>query len=88
MCSSDLVMRTYLSYISDYFYDLPSIGISNTFDMRLQNTVQAFQRIFALNPTGQIDRRTWNTIADVYSTLREGQQRVEGQYPGYEMKRE
>lgn len=82
------VMRTYLSYISDYFYDLPSIGISNTFDMRLQNTVQAFQRIFALNPTGQIDQRTWNTIADVYSTLREGQQRVEGQYPGYELGRE
>ena len=82
------VIRTYLSYISDYFYDLPSIGISNTFDMRLQNTVQAFQRIYALNPTGQIDQRTWNTIADVYSTLREGQQRVEGQYPGYELKRE
>lgn len=82
------VMRSYLSYISDYFYDLPSIGVSNTFDMRLQNTVQAFQRIFALNPTGQIDERTWNTIADVYSTLREGQQRVEGQYPGYELKRE
>lgn len=82
------VMRTYLSYISDYFFDLPSIGISNTFDMRLQNTVQAFQRIFALNPTGQIDQRTWNTIADVYSTLREGQQRVEGQYPGYELGRE
>lgn len=82
------VMRTYLSYISDYFFDLPSIGVSNIFDMRLQNTVQAFQRIFALNPTGQIDERTWNTVADVYSTLREGQQRIEGQYPGYELRRE
>ena len=81
-------MRTYLSYISDYFFDLPSIGVSNIFDMRLQNTVQAFQRIFALNPTGQIDERTWNTVADVYSTLREGQQRIEGQYPGYELRRE
>ncbi len=80
--------RTYLSYISDYFYDVPSLGISNVFDMRTQNAVQAFQRIFALNPTGQIDERTWNTIADVYATLREGQYRVQGQYPGYELQQE
>ncbi len=81
-------VRGYLSYISDYFYDLPSLSVSSSFDMRMLNTVQAFQRIFALNPTGQIDERTWNTIADVYRTLREGQQRLEGQYPGYELGRE
>lgn len=75
--------RSYLSYIADYFYDLTPLSPSNLFDTRMQNTVREFQRIFALNPTGQIDERTWNTIADVYSTLREGQQRVEGQYPGY-----
>ncbi len=81
-------LRSYLSYISDYFYDIPSIAVSSTFDTATQNAVQAFQRIFALNPTGQADERTWNTVADVYSTLREGQQRVEGQYPGYELRRE
>ncbi len=81
-------LRSYLSYISDYFYDIPSIGVSGTFDTATQNALQSFQRIFALNPTGQADERTWNTVADVYSTLREGQQRIEGQYPGYELRRE
>ena len=82
------VMRNYLSYIADYFFDLTPLAPGNLFDTRMQNTVREFQRIFGLNPTGQIDERTWNTIADVYSTLREGQQRVEGQYPGYTLQRE
>lgn len=81
-------VRGYLSYISDYFFDIPSLAVNNIFDTRLQNAVREFQRIFSLNPTGQIDARTWNTIADIYSTLREGQYRVEGQYPGYELRQE
>ncbi|MBQ8504452.1 MAG: peptidoglycan-binding protein [Clostridia bacterium] len=80
--------RSYLSYIADYFYDLTPLSQSNLFDTRMQNTVREFQRIFNLNPTGMIDERTWNTIADVYSTLREGQQRIEGQYPGYTLSQE
>ncbi len=82
------VMRNYLSYIADYFFDLTPLSQGTLFDTRMQNTVREFQRIFGLNPTGQIDERTWNTIADVYSTLREGQQRIEGQYPGFELQRE
>ncbi len=81
-------MRSYLSYIADYFYDLTPLSQGTLFDTRMQNTVREFQRIFSLNPTGQIDERTWNTIADVYSTLREGQVRVEGQYPGYTLSQE
>lgn len=80
--------RDYLSYIAGYFYDLTALSPGNVFDGRMQNTVREFQRIFSLNPTGQIDERTWNTIADVYSTLKEGQQRVEGQYPGYTLGQE
>ncbi len=81
-------MRSYLSYIADYFYDLTPLSQGTLFDTRMQNTVREFQRIFALNPTGQIDERTWNTIADAYATLREGQVRAEGQYPGYTLNRE
>ena len=77
------VARSYLSYIADYFYDLTPLSPGNLFDTRMQNAVRQFQQIFSLNPTGQINELTWNAIADVYSTLREGQQRVEGQYPGY-----
>lgn len=77
--------RSYLSYIADYFYDLIPLSTGNLFDTRMQNAVRQFQQIFSLNPTGQINELTWNAIADVYSTLREGQQRVEGQYPGYSL---
>lgn len=77
--------RSYLSYIADYFYDLTPLSTGNLFDTRMQNAVRQFQQIFSLNPTGQINELTWNAIADVYSTLREGQQRVEGQYPGYSL---
>lgn len=81
-------VRSYLSYIARYFYDLTPLSEGNSFDRRMLNTVREFQQIFSLEPTGQIDQRTWNTIADVYSTLREGQQRLEGQYPGYTLSQE
>lgn len=77
------LMRQYLSYIADYFYDLTPLSSGNLFDTRMQNAVRQFQQIFSLNPTGQINELTWNAIADTYSTLREGQVRIEGQYPGY-----
>ena len=82
------VFKTYLSYISQFFYDLPPLALSPLFDKRTQNAVTEFQRIFSLPKTGQVNETTWNTIADVYSVVREGQQRLEGQYPGYELLKE
>ena len=82
------VFKTYLSYISQFFYDLPPLALSPLFDKRTQNAVTEFQRIFSLPQTGQVNETTWNTIADVYSVVREGQQRLEGQYPGYELLKE
>lgn len=75
--------KTYLSYISKVFYDTPPVAVNNVFDVRTQNAVREFQRIFELQQTGQVDETTWNTIADVYKTLLAGQQRLEAQYPGY-----
>lgn len=82
------VFKTYLNYISQFFYDLPPLAESTVFDRRTQNAVTEFQRIFSLPQTGQVNELTWNTIADVYSVVRQGQQRLEGQYPGYELLRE
>lgn len=83
--NSVLVFKTYLNYISGYFYDLMSLPLTAVFDTRTQNAVRQFQRIFSLPQTGQVNEATWNTIAEVYRVLREGQQRLEGQYPGYEI---
>lgn len=82
---SVLVFKTYLNYISSYFFDLPELPVNAVFDTRTQNAVRKFQQIFSLPVTGQVNEITWNTIADAYRILREGQQRLEGQYPGYEI---
>ncbi len=82
---SVLTFKTYLNYIAAYFFDIMSVAETSVFDMRTQNAVRQFQKIFALPQTGQVNEATWNTIADVYRVLREGQQRLEGQYPGYEI---
>lgn len=80
------IFKDYLSYISKVFFDTPPVAQNNIFDLRTQNAVKSFQQIFQLPETGQVDEATWNTIADVYRTLRLGQQRLDGQYPGYELK--
>ena len=82
---SVLTFKRYLNFISNYFFDIMSLAENGVFDTRTQNAVRQFQMIFSLPQTGQVDQLTWNTIADVYRVLREGQQRLEGQYPGYEI---
>ncbi len=79
------VFKRYLSYLSKVFFDIPPVAENNIFDLRTQNAVKEFQRIFSLPETGNVDERTWNTLADVYSVVRTGQQRLTGQYPGYEL---
>ncbi len=82
------VIKTYLNYISRFFYDIPSLAESSVFDRRTAEAVTEFQRIFSLPQTGQVNEITWNTIADVYSVVRLGQSRLEKQYPGYELLKE
>lgn len=77
--------KRYLSYLSKVFFDIPPVAENNIFDLRTQNAVREFQKIFSLPETGNVDERTWNSLADVYSVVRSGQQRLTGQYPGYEL---
>lgn len=79
------VFKEWLNYLSKVFFDIPPVAENNIFDLRTQNAVKEFQRIFSLPENGLVDERTWNTLADVYSTVRAGQQRLTGQYPGYEI---
>lgn len=78
-------LKKYLSYLSKVFFDIPPVAENNVFDRRTQNALGEFQRIFFLPVTGIADEKTWNTLADAYSTVKEGQQRLTEQYPGYEV---
>ena len=82
------VFKSYLNYIARVFFDIPNIPQNNVFDLRTQNAVREFQKIFELPQTGVVDETTWNTIADVYKTVRAGQVRLSSQYPGYVLKGE
>ncbi|MEE1139389.1 MAG: peptidoglycan-binding protein [Acutalibacteraceae bacterium] len=82
------VIKTYLNYLSRFFYELPPLAESAVFDRRTQEAVTEFQRIFSLAQTGQVNEQTWNTVADVYSVVKQGQTRLENQYPGYELLKE
>lgn len=82
------VFKQYLNYIARVFYEAPNVPQNNVFDLRTQNAVKEFQRIFELPQTGTVDETTWNTIADVYRITRSGQVRLISQYPGYVLKGE
>ena len=82
------VFKGYLAYLSKVFFDIPPVAQNNLFDQRTQNAVREFQKIFSLPQTGAVDEKTWNTLADAYSTVKEGQQRLTGQYPGYVLSQE
>lgn len=77
------IIKSYLNFISKFLFDIPPLPENNLFGPKTQQAVSAFQRIFSLPITGEIDEKTWNEITDVYKALKIGQQRTKGQYPGY-----
>lgn len=81
-------VQYYLSLIGYYNPNLNTVAIDGVFGNETVNAVKVFQQNFSLNPTGVVDRETWNKLSQVYrnivDNLPEG---YEGQraevYPGY-----
>lgn len=49
------------------FYDaLPHLPVSGSYNEETENAVRTFQRISHLPQTGEIDRETWNRMAQEY----------------------
>lgn len=64
-------LQTYLSFIADYYNDLPKIPITGYFGTQTENAVQTFQRLFGIEPSGAVSAVTWNEIAKQYDFLLE-----------------
>ncbi|MBO5872829.1 MAG: peptidoglycan-binding protein [Clostridia bacterium] len=62
-------LQTYLSFIADYYNDIPKIPITGYFGSQTRNAVETFQRLFGLEPIGSVGAVTWNTIAQQYDFL-------------------
>ena len=62
------VAQYYLAVIA-YFDDLiPQPRVDGIFDENTRESVVAFQQEYGLEPTGVIDRDTWNKMTQVYAT--------------------
>ena len=62
-------LQTYLSFIADYYNDIPKIPVTGYFGNQTREAVQEFQRLFGLEPTGAVGAVTWNEIAKQYDFL-------------------
>ena len=61
------VAQYYLAIISFFDDQIPQVIIDGNFDENTLNGVQAFQQKYGLEPTGVINRETWNRIMQVYA---------------------
>ena len=62
-------LQTYLSLISRYYTDIPPTTVTGYFGEQTLNAVTAFQRLFGIQPSGNVGPVTWNTIATQYDFL-------------------
>lgn len=63
-------LQTYLSFIADYYNDVPKIPVTGYFGTQTENSVQTFQRLFGLEPSGVVSAVTWDEIAKQYDFLK------------------
>lgn len=59
-------VQYYLALIAYVDEQIPPVNLNGIFDQNMKNAVIAFQEEYGLEPTGEIDRNTWNKILSVY----------------------
>lgn len=64
-----MTLQHMLTELSLNYSDLGELAISGSYDEPTQNAVRAFQSHNVLAQTGDVDRLTWNQIADQYNTI-------------------
>ncbi len=72
-----------LSYISRFLYEIAPLPDTGYFGARTEDSVERFQELFGLPVTGMVDEATWDRIGEMAAVLVLGDQRLEGQFPGY-----
>lgn len=73
-------MQYYLKFIAKYVRGIKEITPDGIFGRETEEAVVEFQKIYALEPTGEINRATWNKITSVYAELKEKHGRAEPVY--------
>ena len=63
-------LQTYLSYIGEFYTDIPRIPVTGYYGDQTAEAVRVFQRLFGLPETGAVGAVAWNEIAKQYDFLR------------------
>lgn len=70
MQGSDIsALQYYLSVIGAYYQKIPPVEVTGYFGTSTEQSVKAFQTVFGINPTGKVDRTTWNEIYRAYDGI-------------------
>ena len=77
------ILQEYLSFIADYYPEIPAVTPTGYFGPRTEASVRAFQETVGLPVSGIVNAVTWGEITDLYSDLYVGSRLNEGQYPGF-----
>ena len=78
------ILQEYLNYISESYPQIPKVNVDGVFGPSTGAQVSAFKNLFEIPGTlERVNAPTWNSIANVYDDLYNGNRVNEGQYPGY-----
>ena len=62
-------LQYYLAVIGAYYKEVDPVDITGTFDEATENSVKSFQRVYGLEPTGVVDRQTWQDLYRAYAGI-------------------
>ncbi|MGM9647904.1 MAG: peptidoglycan-binding protein [Eubacteriales bacterium] len=80
-----VLIQQYLNVISSVYPEVPSVEVSGYYGPATVASVEAFQRMVGITPSGITYATTWQAIADTWQDIEQSFQRSEGQYPGSEV---
>lgn len=80
------LLQEYLTFIHETYPEIPAVSPTGYFGPVTKSAVVAFQKKFGELVNGNVGALTWNRIGSVYSDLKFGSQKADGQYPGYVIK--
>lgn len=66
-------IQEYLNFISDTYTEIPKITADGVFGPATAEAVRAYQSLFGIEPSGIVASTTWNSIAETYRSLYDGQ---------------
>ena len=76
------ILQDRLNRISDVYTEIPKLTVDGAYGPGTENAVRIYQEIFGLTPSGAVGAETWNSIADTYRTLVQGDEGSPAQFGG------